>query len=217
MPYFQNFFDIMVKKMFDALKKRYSNLGLSDEQLNLVAPMAVLGLSDDADEAAIAARASESYISDMLKNMQSQSDKIRSLEKKPKEDKGVVEPKPGDDDKMDKILSLLNEQKTSNEALQARLAALEGASRQKDFDSLVSGIMKELNIPASLSDLCKSGLSSDMDEQSVRNKLGATKKTLVDSGVTFSETTPGGKLAQTEAEKEEALQWAKEHAIPEGK
>jgi hypothetical protein len=85
----EKIFEIMKSKMFDALKKRYSNLGLSDEQLNLVVPMAILGLSDDADAASIDARASESYISDMLKNMQSQSDKIRSLEKKPKE-----EPKP---------------------------------------------------------------------------------------------------------------------------
>ena len=72
----------MVKKMIEALKKRYSNLGLSEEQLNLVAPMAILGLPETADEAAIDARASESYISDMLKNMQSQADKIRTLEKR---------------------------------------------------------------------------------------------------------------------------------------
>ena len=68
----------MVKKMIEALKKRYSNLGLSEELLSKVAPIVVLGLSDDADEAAIDARASESYVSDMLKTMQSQLNALQA-------------------------------------------------------------------------------------------------------------------------------------------
>ena len=206
----------MKTKMLSAFKKRYSNLGLSDEQFKLVVPMAVLGLSDDADEASIDARASESYISDMLKNMQSQSDRIRTLEKKPK-----VEPDPsnkGDeptgDAKLDAIMALLNEQKTTNAALQKRLDDLEGAGKQKDFDSLVSRIGKELHISAAMLDLIKPGLSSDMDETAVRDALGAKKKALIDEGVKFDDG--GGQHSggtQTEAERQAAESWVEAHKV----
>lgn len=208
----------MVKKMFEALKKRHSNLGLSDETLNAVASVVVVGLPDDADDAAIEARASESRTSDMLKVLQSQFDKTRAeaAKKGPKGNEGVEKPVEGGEGKLDQVLSLLNEQKTSNEALQKRLEALEGASKQKDFDSKVAGIMEELKIPANLSGLCKSGLSPEMDETALRDKLGAAKKTLIESGVKFADSqTPEAKTTQTEAERKEAEDWVKEHAIPE--
>jgi len=206
----------MKTKMLSALKKRYSNLGLSDEQFKLVVPMAVLGLSDDADDASIEARASESYISDMLKNMQSQSDRIRTLEKKPKEElrPGNKGDEPTGDDKLDAIMALLNEQKTTNAALQKRLDDLEGAGKQKDFDSLVSRIGKELHISAAMLDLIKPGLSSDMDETAVRDALGAKKKALVDEGVKFDD---GGSQysrgTQTEAERQAAESWVEAHKV----
>ena len=207
----------MVKKMIEALKKRYSNLGLSEEQLNLVAPMAILGLADDADEAAIDARVSESYISDMLKNMQSQADKIRTLEKRPKD-----EPKPGNkgdeatDPALKEVLALLNEQKDANAAMQTRLEALEGKGKQKDFDALVSSIGKEIGLSGDLLDLCKSRLSSDMDETAVRDSLGAAKKTLIDSGVKIEEgqqKRTDSEKAKEEAIRKEAADWVKEHEI----
>jgi len=206
----------MKTKMLGALKKRYSNLGLSDEQFNLVVPMAVLGLADDADEASIEARASESYISDMLKNMQSQSDKIRTLEKKPKKDgdDGNKGGEPTGDAKLDAIMALLNEQKTTNAALQKRLDDLEGAGKQKDFDSLVKRIGKELGMSASILDLVKPGLSSDMDEKSVRDALGAKKKALVDEGVKFDDGgSQHGNGTQSEAEKEAAKAWVEQHKV----
>lgn len=208
----------MKQKMLSALKTRYSNLGLSDDQFNLVVPMAVLGLADDADEAAIVARASESYISDMLKSMQSQSDKIRTLEKKPKKDddndnKGGKQ-EPTGDGKMDEVLSLLKAQKEANDAMQKRLEALEGAGKQKEFDSMVASVGKELKLSAAMLDLCKAGLSSDMDETAVRNALGAKKKALIDEGVRFDEGgSAGGQGTQTQAEREEAKQWVEQHKI----
>lgn len=213
-----NFFDIMTKKMLSALKSRYSNLGLTDEQFSLVVPMAVLGLADDADDAAIAARASESYISDMLKSMQSQSDKIRTLEKqaeglKKKPGGPTVEPTTGDG-KMDEVLSLLKEQKEANEAMQKRLEALEGAGKEKDFDSLVARVGKELNLSAAMLDLCKQGLSSDMDETAVRDALGAKKKALMDEGVRFEESSMLDHTGtQVEAEREAARKWAEAHKV----
>ena len=210
----------MKTKMFDALKKRYSNLGLSDDQFNLVVPMAILGLPDDADAAAIDARASESYISDMLKNMQSQGDKIRTLEgqvkKDPKDNKGGEPTQPTGNDKLDQVLSLLNQQKEANEALTKRLEALEGAGKQKDFDSTVARIGKELGLKGDLLDLCKAKLSSDMDETAIRDSLGATKKMLIESGVKVEEgqqQRSSTEKAKEEAERKEAADWVKEHEI----
>lgn len=203
--------------MIEALKKRYSNLGLSEEQLKLVAPMAILGLSDDADEAAIDARASESYVSDMLKNMQSQADKIRTLEKKPKD-----EPKPGNkgeettDPALKEVLALLKEQKEANTAMQSRLDALEGKGKQKDFDALVASVGKELGLDGDLLDLCKKGLSSDMDEKAVRDSLGAAKKTLIEKGIKVEEgqqQRTSTEKAKEEADRKEAADWVKEHEI----
>lgn len=210
----------MVKKMTEALKKRYSNLGLSDEQLAKIAPIAILGLADDADEAAIDARASESYISDMLKEMQSQADKIRTLEKKVKDDpkgnKGGGSTQDGSDDKLTEVLNLLKEQKDQNDALKTRLDALEGQGKQKDFESRVAQIGKELGLKGDLLDLCKAKLSSNMDDKAIRDTLGAAKKTLVDSGVTVED---GGfqnrdtEKAREEADRKEASDWVKEHQV----
>ena len=177
----------MKTKMFDALKKRYSNLGLSDDQIRLVVPMAVLGLADDADEASIDARASESYISDMLKNMQSQADKIRTLEgnskpEPPKGNKGGEQTQHADDDKLSQMLSLLQQQKEANEAMAKRLDALEGAGKQKDFESTVSKVAKEIGMKPQMLDLCKGSLSSDMDEKAIRDSLGAAQKKFIELG-----------------------------------
>ena len=204
----------MKTKMLGELKSRYSNLGLSDDQFNLVLPMAILGLPDDADDAAIAARASESYISDMLKNMQSQSDKIRSLEKKKDEQKsGNKGDEPGSG-KLDEVLALLKSQKEANDAMQARLDALEVAHKTKAFDELVASVGKELNLSASMLDLCKQGLSSDMNEKAVRDALGAKKKALMDEGVRFDDGVPGHYTSsQTDAEKKAAEEWVKAHEV----
>lgn len=206
----------MKTKMLGELKSRYSNLGLSDDQFNFVVPMAILGLPDDADDAAIAARASESYISDMLKNMQSQSDKIRSLEKKQKEEpkSGNKGDEPGSGGKLDEVLALLKSQKEANDAMQARLEALEGANKTKAFDELVASVGKELNLSASMLDLCKQGLSSDMNEKAIRDALGAKKKALMNEGVRFDDGVPGHYTSsQTDAEKKAAEEWVKAHEV----
>lgn len=206
--------------MIEALKKRYSNLGLSEELLSKVAPMVVLGLSDDADEAAIDARASESYVSDMLKTMQSQSDKVRTLEGKVKDlegkNKGEGTHNHADEDKFDQVLKLLNEQKEANTAMQSRLDALEGKGKQKDFDALVASVGKELGLDGDLLDLCKARLSSDMDEKAVRDSLGAAKKTLIEKGIKVEEgqqQRTSTEKAKEEADRKEAADWVKEHEI----
>lgn len=209
----------MVKKMIDALKKRYSNLGLTDEVFEKVAPMAVVGLADDAEESVIESRASEVYVSDMLKMMQSQFDRVRteaSKSKKPEVNKGDDTNPGGNDSKMDEILGLLKSQKESNEAMQKRLEALEGENKSKSFNELVAKSAKELNVPANLLGLFKSGLSPDMDEKAIKDAMGATKKALIDNGVQFAEAQRvGSKAAQTEAERKEASDWVEQHKIPQ--
>lgn len=206
----------MVEKMLNALKKRYPNLGLSDEIFSSVAPMAIIGLSDDADEAALDARAGESYVESMLKTFQSQIDKVRTGKKNTKgNNKGDEDPDTAGDGKLDEILSLLNQQRESNEALQKRLAALEGADKAKSFDETVSRIAKELNIPSSVLGLCKAGLSPEMEESAIRDSLGASKKVLVDAGVSFSDGGVNLKEneALLEAKRKEASDWVDRHAI----
>jgi hypothetical protein len=185
-----------------------------------VAPMAVLGLAADADEAAIDARASESYISDMLKTMQSQSDKVRTLEGKVKtledKNKGDEHTNHDGDDRLDEVLKLLNQQKESSDSLKARIDALEGNGKQKDFDALVAKVGKDLGLDGDLLDLCKARLSSDMDEKAVRDSLGAAKKTLIDKGIKVEEgqqQQTKTEKAKEEADRKEAADWVKEHEI----
>ena len=206
--------------MLSALKKRYSNLGLSDELLNKVVPMCILGLPDDADDAVIESRAGESFVSDMLKELQSQSDKIRTLESKVKDKKDNKGDDPKDpptgDSRLDEVLSLLKSQKEANEALQSRLEALEKVDKAKERDSLISKIANELNMQPAMLDLCKGGLSSDLDEQGIRDALGAAQKKFIELGVNVEEGTLERKTAQAakeEAERKDAAEWVKEHEI----
>lgn len=198
------------------LKEQYSNLGLSEETLRSVAPVIFSGMSEDSDESAIAARARESYVSDMLKGLQSQMDRLRT----PKKDETKKPPKgEGADERVDKDMpewakSLLDEQRKQTEALQSRLEALEGESKTKTFDELVSRVGKELHLQGDILDLCKQGLSSDMDEKAVRNALGAMKQILVSQGVHITEgVDPKDVHTQEQAEMESAKAWAKEHEI----
>lgn len=206
----------MVKKMIEALKKRYSNLGLPEEVIAKVAPMAILGLADDADEAAIDARASESYISDMLKSMQSQADKMRTLEGKVKDLEGKNKGVDQTDPALKEVLNLLKEQKEANTALQTRLEKLEGADKAKSHEELVQRIANEIGMKPAMLDLCKGGLSSDMDEKGIRDALGAAQKKFVELGVQVEEgqqqriTT---EKAKEEADRKAAADWVKEHQI----
>ena len=67
---------------------------------------------------------------------------------------------------------------------------------------------------ADILDLCKQGLSSDMDETAVRNALGSRKKSLIDAGVKFDDGQASHQSGtQTQAEQEEARQWVEQHKI----
>lgn len=209
----------MKEKMAKKLKELYSNLGLPECVISSVAAAVVVGLAADADDAAIEARAKESSVEDMLKSFQSHADKIRTDANKPKDKpKGDDKPKeePGKDNQMpDWVKEMLAEQKKTNDALIARIGALEQTNATSTFEATVDKIAKELNLSGAVLDLCKQGLSSDMKESDIRDKLGAAKKTLIENGVRIEEgvRNTGGGRAETEAERKEAEEWAKAHAI----
>lgn len=202
----------MLVRMTQELKRLYSNLGLPESILNSVASVATVGMSSDADDAALSARAGEDSIREMLRSFQSHADKIRSDAKK-------VEPKKNkDDDESDDVPSWFKsyeerQEKTQNELLE-KIKVLEGAASAKDFESLVGRIGKDLGLNDAMLDLCKAGLSSDMDETAVRDKLGAVKKTFIENGVHFEERLSSqSAAARDQAELDAARAWAKENVV----
>lgn len=204
--------------MAKELKKAYSNLGLPEEVLNSVAGMVIIGLPEDADDAAIAARASESSVSEMLKSFQSHTDKIRTDVKKAtlQDNKGggSTVTTTTNNDVPDYIKAVLEEQKKTNDLLTKKIADLESANTKRTFDEMVSSIGKELGLTGALLDLCKAGLSSDSDEKGVRDHLGKVKKTLIDSGAKIDEVTKSNVSTADEDEKlrKEAEEWVKRQA-----
>lgn len=203
----------MLEKMTQKLKELYSNLGLPESILNSVAGAAVIGLSEDAADDVIAARASEKGIADMLKAYQSHADKVRGG-KKANKGKNNADDGESDEDAPSWFKSYTDGQNEIQQKLLDRIAALESAKETEAFDAIVSRVGKELHLEGAMLDLCKSGLSSDMDEKTIKDKLGAAKKVLVEGGVHFEEKLSShDESSRRQAEIDAARAWAKEHAV----
>lgn len=207
----------MIQKMTKKLKELYSNYGLPENVLTSVAAVAVNGLDDSCTDEELLERAKAPSVVDFLKSLQSHSDKIRTdalkAAKGKTKDDPKSDPKNDEDDVPDYVKSILEQ----NEKMAKRIEDLENAKTAKDFDSLVSKVAKDLGIDAAVLDLVKPGLSSDMDENAIKDKLGAAKKTLSERGATFKEQLkPQTSAAELEAQREEALKWAKEHEVKDG-
>lgn len=203
----------MIQKMTKKLKELYSNYGLPENVLTSVAAVAVNGLDDSCTDEELLERAKAPSVVDFLKSLQSHSDKIRTDALKAAKGKTKDDPTNGEDDVPDYVKSILEQ----NEKMAKRIEDLENARTAKDFDSLVSKVAKDLGIDAAVLDLVKPGLSSDMDENAIKDKLGAAKKTLSERGATFKEQLkPQTSAAELEAQREEALKWAKEHEVKDG-
>lgn len=211
----------MINKMTKKLKELHSNLGCPETILTSVANVAIIGLADDADDAAITARANDKSIVDMLKAFQSHVDTVRTAAKKAKPGKTTVdEPddEPDNDDKTPKYVKDMMELiKSQGEILKSqgeRIEAMENTSKTNDFNSMVSRIAQELGIDDAVLDLVKPGLSSDMSETAVKDKLGSVVKTLSERGATFKESlTLQTSEADEEAQREDAKKWVKEHEV----
>lgn len=201
----------MLVKMTQKLKELYSNLGLPETILNSVAGAAVIGLGEDADDAAITARANEKGIADMLKAYQSHADSVRTNAKKAIQGKNNADDGESNDDTPSWFKTYMDSQSEVQQKLLDRIAVLESAKATEAFDAIVARVGKELNLEGSMLDLCKQGLSSDMDEKTIKDKLGAAKKVLADSGVRFEERLSStDESSRRQAEVEAARAWAKE-------
>lgn len=201
----------MLVKMTQKLKELYSNLGLPETILNSVAGAAVIGLGEDADDAAITARANEKGIADMLKAYQSHADSVRTNAKKAIKGKNNADDGESNDETPSWFKTYMDSQSEVQQRLLDRIAVLESAKATEAFDAIVARVGKELNLEGPMLDLCKQGLSSDMDEKTIKDKLGAAKKVLADSGVRFEEKLSStDESSRRQAEVEAARAWAKE-------
>ena len=201
----------MLVKMTQKLKELHSNLGLPELVLNSVAEVAKIGLPEDADDAAITARASEKSIVDMLKAFQSHADSVRTNAKKANKGKNNAEDGESNDETPSWFKSYMDSQSEVQQKLLDRIAVLESAKATEAFDAMVTRVGKELNLSGSMLDLCRTGLSSDMDEKTVKDKLGAAKKVLADNGVHFEEKLSStDESSRRQADIDAARAWAKE-------
>lgn len=201
----------MLVKMTQKLKELYSNLGLPETILNSVAGAAVIGLGEDADDAAITARANEKGIADMLKAYQSHADSVRTSAKKANKGKNNADDGESNDETPAWFKTYMDGQSEVQQKLLDRIAVLESAKATEAFDAMVARIGKELHLEGSMLDLCRTGLSSDMDEKTVKDKLGAAKKVLADNGVHFEEKLSStDESSRRQAYVDDARAWAKE-------
>lgn len=201
----------MLVKMTQKLKELHSNLGLPELVLNSVAEVAKIGLPEDADDAAITARASEKSIVDMLKAFQSHADSVRTNAKKANKGKNNAEDGESNDETPSWFKSYMDSQSEVQQKLLDRIAVLESAKATEAFDAMVTRVGKELNLSGSMLDLCRTGLSSDMDEKTIKDKLGAAKKVLADNGVHFEEKLSStDENSRRQADIDAARAWAKE-------
>lgn len=208
------------EKMANKLKELYSNLGFSQEVLVSVSESAIVGLADDADDAAIEARAKG--FEGMLKAFQSNTEK-RVTDAVAKANKGDGN-KGGDghtqtEGEPEWFKTYRESQEAERKALKDQLDKLEGAGRQKSFDDLVAKHANVLGLSGDLLEMAKATLSADMDEDAIKNALGKAKKTLMEAGarVGSEERTP--QMTKTEEEKmrADAAAWVKAEAERQSK
>lgn len=208
----------MIQKMTKKLKELYSNYGLPENVLTSVAAVAINGLDDACTEEQLTERAKDSSVVDFLKSLQSHSDKIRTdaLKAAKGKTKDVEDPDPDNDGGKipDYIQKIFDQQEKDRKELADRLAAIESANKTKGFDSMVSRLANEIGIDSVVLDLVKPGLSSDMDESAIKDKLGAAKKALSERGAKFKEQlTQQTSEAELQAQLEDARKWVKEHEV----
>lgn len=143
------FFYRMKKQIFDALKTKYAQLGLSDRALDGVASLLEKTITDaNGIDAAI----SEASVAGLLKGYQSELDALRTGEaaaKRDLEEYKKAHPA-GDPNHQDppkdanaEVLRMLQELKASNESLKNRLDESESKARRADLLAQVRATLKQ--------------------------------------------------------------------------
>lgn len=209
----------MKQKMTSKLKELFPNLGLTDAVLEQVSGIAIVGLDEAADDAAITERA-KSYEA-MLKAFQSDTDRrVNEAVKKAGNKGGGANPDPTNPPTNteptgmpDWFKTYTEKQDAERKELLDKIAALEGKNAAQAFDELVAKVAGELGLSGKMLDLCKLGLSSDMDEAKIKETMGATKKLMAEAGAKVDEQLPGATATDEEAARKAAQDWVKEHAV----
>ena len=98
--------------------------------------------------------------------------------------------------------------------MQEKIDRLVGESNQKSFDEKVAVAAKKVGLKGDLLALAKASLSPDMDSTALENKLGAIKKTLMESGAKLGSEERSSTMTKTEedAARAEAAEWVKKQA-----
>lgn len=206
------------EKVTNRLKEQYSNLGFPQDVLTSVVGVAVIGLPEDATDDVIAERVKS--VEPMLKSFQSNVDKRVSEAKKAAEEtaKGgkSQEEKPVDNANGEPEWFKVYREKSEQEKkeLQEKIDRLVGESNQKSFDEKVAVAAKKVGLKGDLLALAKASLSPDMDSTVLENKLGAIKKTLMESGAKLGSEERSSTMTKTEedAARAEAAEWVKKQA-----
>lgn len=206
------------EKVTNRLKEQYSNLGFPQDVLTSVVGVAVIGLPEDATDDVIAERVKS--VEPMLKSFQSNVDKRVSEAKKAAEEiaKGgkSQEEKPVDNPNGEPEWFKVYREKSEQEKkeLQEKIDRLVGESNQKSFDEKVAVAAKKVGLKGDLLVLAKASLSPDMDSTVLENKLGAIKKTLMESGAKLGSEERSSTMTKTEedAARAEAAEWVKKQA-----
>ncbi len=206
------------EKVTNRLKEQYSNLGFPQDVLTSVVGVAVIGLPEDATDDVIAERVKS--VEPMLKSFQSNVDKRVGEAKKAAEEiaKGgkSQEEKPVDNPNGEPEWFKVYREKSEQEKkeLQEKIDRLVGESNQKSFDEKVAVAAKKVGLKGDLLALAKASLSPDMDSTALENKLGAIKKTLMESGAKLGSEERSSTMTKTEedAARAEAAEWVKKQA-----
>ena len=206
------------EKVTNRLKEQYSNLGFPQDVLTSVVGVAVIGLPEEAADDVIAERIKS--VEPMLKSFQSNTDKRVSEAKKAAEEsfKGEKsqEEKPVDKSNEEPgwFRAYREKQEQEKSELQARIDELVGESKQKSFDDRVAIAAKKVGLKGELLVLAKASLSPDMDASALENKLGAIKKTLMESGAKLGSEERTLSMTKTEEDvaRAEAKKWVEKQA-----
>ena len=205
----------MKKKMTSKLKELYQkDLGLSDAVIDQVSGIAIVGLADDAEDSVIEERAKT--FEKMLKAFQSETDRRvnEAVKTAGNKDGKKDDPTKGSADMPDWFKTYTEKQDADRKELLDKISALEGKNAEKTFEELVAKVAGELGLSGKMLDLCKKGLSTDMDEAKIKEEMGATKKLMAEAGAVFEEQLPGaGNIDDESAAREEAKKWVQEHAV----
>lgn len=205
----------MDKKIFESLKKTYSNLGLPENVLKNHAKLLSGFIANDLSD-----EDKEKKVQELVDGAKEQLTAIQSFgdsrangknkggsgsKTEPEPDKSLTEPdKPNDDDSesMKMLKQILENQKKYEE----RIATLENNNTKKDRDALIAGIAKELGLPEQVLKYAKVDITDEMDETALRDTLGKAKKDFAAMGF-HSEDDPGTKATKDAKIRKDEETW----------